>query len=104
LIISTSSSSNYNAIDPNLVITPSGSWYLSLGSFWTGIKLVQIDSTGALKSSAITSLAQRTADGGAIEVSAASSIVTVIINYITGIGYLSIWFILLPLYQLGQML
>ncbi|EIN11524.1 glycoside hydrolase family 43 protein [Punctularia strigosozonata HHB-11173 SS5] len=69
LVISTSSSSNYNAIDPNLFISTGGSWYLSLGSFWTGIKLVQIDSTGALESSTITSIAERTANGGAIEAS-----------------------------------
>ncbi|KAF8887172.1 glycoside hydrolase family 43 protein [Infundibulicybe gibba] len=40
-------------------------WYLSLGSFWTGIKL----QTCVPASSAVTALAQRTAGGGAIEAS-----------------------------------
>jgi arabinan endo-1,5-alpha-L-arabinosidase len=43
---------------------------MSLGSFWTGIKEVQLSSsTGKLSSSTVTALAQRTADGGAIEAS-----------------------------------
>ncbi|KAG6831951.1 hypothetical protein H0H92_006552 [Tricholoma furcatifolium] len=67
LVTSTSSSDDYNAIDPNLFIGGS-TWYLSLGSFWTGIK-EQISSTGLLASSSITSLAERTADSGAIEAS-----------------------------------
>jgi arabinan endo-1,5-alpha-L-arabinosidase len=43
LVIETTSSSTYNAIDPNLFVDPGGTWWLSLGSFWTGIKLVQLD-------------------------------------------------------------
>ncbi|KAG6842902.1 hypothetical protein H0H93_002919, partial [Arthromyces matolae] len=50
---------------------PNGSnYYLSLGSFWTGIKLQSLSSsTGLLSSSSVTSLAERTADSGAIEAS-----------------------------------
>ena len=45
-------------------------WILSLGSFWTGIKEMSLSSsTGKLSSTAVTSLAQRTADSGAIEAS-----------------------------------
>ncbi|KAI0319734.1 glycoside hydrolase family 43 protein [Amylostereum chailletii] len=70
LVTSTSSSSNYNAIDPNLIVA-NGKWYLSLGSFWTGIKEITVSSsTGKPSSSSVTSIAQRTANGGAVEASA----------------------------------
>lgn len=63
-IVYTSSSSNdYNAIDPALVVDTSGNWWLSLGSFWTGIKLIQINpATGKQLASNQTrySIAQRT--------------------------------------------
>ncbi|KAJ7058158.1 glycoside hydrolase family 43 protein [Mycena amicta] len=63
LVTSTATGATYNAIDPN-------NWYLSLGSFWTGIKLATLSSsTGKPSSSAVTSLATRTADNGAIEAS-----------------------------------
>ncbi|KAH8795933.1 glycoside hydrolase family 43 protein [Flagelloscypha sp. PMI_526] len=61
-VIETSSSNDYNAIDPNLFISSGGSWYLSLGSWWTGIKMAQVDSTGVLKSS-VSSLANRGGSG-----------------------------------------
>lgn len=34
---------NWNAIDPNLAQDETGNYWLSFGSFWTGIKLVKID-------------------------------------------------------------
>ncbi|KAG8917253.1 hypothetical protein FRC02_003263 [Tulasnella sp. 418] len=67
LVTSTTTSNDYNAIDPHLFIEGS-SWYLSLGSFWTGIKLFQLNSsTGKLSSSSYTSIARRTANSGAVE-------------------------------------
>ncbi|KAG7088888.1 hypothetical protein E1B28_012835 [Marasmius oreades] len=68
LVTSTSSSNNYNAIDPNLLIV-GNTWYLSLGSFWTGIKGFQLDPSTGKPQGSVTSLAQRTANGGAIEAS-----------------------------------
>ncbi|KAJ6512011.1 glycoside hydrolase family 43 protein [Mycena vitilis] len=69
LVTSTATGATYNAIDPNLFIDGSA-WYLSLGSFWTGIKLETLSaSSGKPSSSAVTSLATRTADSGAIEAS-----------------------------------
>ena len=34
---------NWNAIDPNLIVTPEGQPYLCYGSFWDGIQLVKLD-------------------------------------------------------------
>ncbi|CAE6441386.1 unnamed protein product [Rhizoctonia solani] len=57
----------FYAIDPNLIIDGSN-WWLSFGSFWTGIKLVQLgSSTGKPSSSTIYSIAKRTSGGGAVE-------------------------------------
>lgn len=33
----------YNAIDPGLVVSPDGTMWLSFGSWWTGIYMIQID-------------------------------------------------------------
>lgn len=47
LVYASQSSSDYNAIDPALVVDSSGNWWLSFGSFWSGIKMIQINpSTG----------------------------------------------------------
>jgi arabinan endo-1,5-alpha-L-arabinosidase len=62
IVVQTSDSSDHNAIDPNLVIDRSGRWWLSLGSFWTGIKMIELSpSTGKRISSTSTvySLASR---------------------------------------------
>ncbi|KAF9260955.1 glycoside hydrolase family 43 protein [Marasmius fiardii PR-910] len=66
LVTSTSSSSNYNAIDPDLLVV-GNTWYLSLGSFWTGIKSFTLDPKTGKTTGSITSLAQR--PGGAMEAS-----------------------------------
>lgn len=43
VIYSTTSADDFNAIDPGLTVDQSGRWWLSLGSFWSGIKLIQLD-------------------------------------------------------------
>ncbi|KIP02025.1 glycoside hydrolase family 43 protein [Phlebiopsis gigantea 11061_1 CR5-6] len=69
LVTSSASGDTYNAIDPNLLID-NGNWILTLGSFWTGIKEIAIgSSTGKPSSTTVTSLAERTANNGAIEAS-----------------------------------
>ncbi|MGB3440598.1 MAG: arabinan endo-1,5-alpha-L-arabinosidase [Actinophytocola sp.] len=69
VVVQTSNSSDHNAIDPNLVVDQSGAWWLTYGSFWTGIKMVRINSsTGKPADSTRYSLAQRPSSaGGAIE-------------------------------------
>ncbi|EAU90593.2 secreted arabinase [Coprinopsis cinerea okayama7 len=69
MVTSSSTANDYNAIDPNLFIE-NGNWYLSIGSFWSGIKLLRINpSTGKPLSNTVTSLARRTTAGGAVEAS-----------------------------------
>ncbi|KAL5512202.1 hypothetical protein ACEPAG_3487 [Sanghuangporus baumii] len=69
LVTSTNPGDDHNAIDANLIIDGS-EWYLSLGSFWTGIKGVPV-AAGApvLESNTFDALAQRTGGTTAIEAS-----------------------------------
>ncbi|KIM79694.1 glycoside hydrolase family 43 protein [Piloderma croceum F 1598] len=69
LVTSSASGTGYNAIDPHLFVSGS-EWYLSLGSFWSGIKLMTLDpSTGKPASTAVTSISDRLTNGGAEEAS-----------------------------------
>jgi arabinan endo-1,5-alpha-L-arabinosidase len=70
LVIESSTAVNYNAIDPNPVVDANGQWWLTFGSFWSGIKMVRLDPATGLRSTsdtAVRSLATRTSAGGAVE-------------------------------------
>jgi arabinan endo-1,5-alpha-L-arabinosidase len=59
---------NWNAIDPNLVLDAAGAPYLSFGSFWSGLKMIPLDATGArMGTSAPLAIANRPQNGGALE-------------------------------------
>ena len=63
----TSSGDNWNAIDPNVVIDTDGSIWLAFGSFWGGLKLIQLDQTGAPADGELYSIAARPNNEGALE-------------------------------------
>lgn len=43
MVFSSKTSDDYNAIDPNIVIDDEGRHWMSFGSFWSGIKMIELD-------------------------------------------------------------
>ncbi|GAA5875243.1 hypothetical protein JCM1840_001909 [Sporobolomyces johnsonii] len=68
VVLESNTSVDWNAIDPHLVVEKEGGWWMSFGSFWSGIKLIQLDpTTKKTLNSEIISIATRTENHGAIE-------------------------------------
>lgn len=59
LVIRSTASNNYNAIDPNLSIDKDGNPWLVFGSFWNGIQLTQLDKSTMKPTGSLTTLATR---------------------------------------------
>nr|WP_241557279.1 arabinan endo-1,5-alpha-L-arabinosidase [Croceibacterium ferulae] len=67
LVVQSTPESDFNAIDPNFIQDREGNHWLSLGSFWTGLKLFRLDpATGKPADAAATpiSIARRPAPAG----------------------------------------
>ena len=58
---------NWNAIDPNVVVDDAGTPWLEFGSFWSGLKLVKLTSTGARADTMLYSLANGANSRGSLE-------------------------------------
>jgi arabinan endo-1,5-alpha-L-arabinosidase len=58
-VICSTSSDNWNALDPAAFVDQDGKIWLALGSFWSGLKLISLDATGARQGTAFYALATR---------------------------------------------
>ncbi|GAB4086621.1 arabinan endo-1,5-alpha-L-arabinosidase [Myceligenerans cantabricum] len=66
VVIESGTSDDFNAIDPAVTEDENGTWWMSFGSFWSGLKMIRLDaSTGLRSGSDLHSIASR--GGGAIE-------------------------------------
>lgn len=62
-----STEDDYNAIDPNVIVDQAGTPWLSFGSFWSGIKLIKLNQSGARDGTSLVALASRPSASGALE-------------------------------------
>ncbi|MDF3069415.1 MAG: hypothetical protein K0R38_5016 [Polyangiaceae bacterium] len=66
-VICSATSDDYNAIDPNVIVDEAGTPWLSFGSFWSGIKMIKLDQSGARDGASLVALASRPSNSGAVE-------------------------------------
>lgn len=64
-VVCSARSDDFNAIDPNVIVDTDGTPWLAFGSFWSGIKIVELNSDGSRADTTVRSIASR--GGGAIE-------------------------------------
>ncbi len=69
LVLESNKGDDFNALDPNRVIDREGKHWLAFGSFWTGLKIIQLNPTTGLPLAGAQrhSLARRTLAPDAIE-------------------------------------
>ena len=61
-------SDNWNAIDPNIVVDDAGTPWMAFGSFWSGLKIIKLDATGARADTAAPTAIANGANGrGSLE-------------------------------------
>jgi arabinan endo-1,5-alpha-L-arabinosidase len=58
---------DFNAIDPNVILDEAGVPWLAFGSFWSGIKMIKLNESGARDGTSLVSLASRPSNSGAVE-------------------------------------
>ncbi|WP_046216115.1 glycoside hydrolase family 43 protein [Paenibacillus wulumuqiensis] len=59
VVLTSNTSSNFNAIDPELVIDKDGNPWLAFGSFWSGLKLTRLDKNTMKPTGSVSSIAYR---------------------------------------------
>nr|AHF50152.1 endo-1,5-alpha-L-arabinanase [Rhizomucor miehei] len=67
VILTSDSSKDYNAIDPNLIVDQSGQPWLAFGSFWSGLKITKLDPNTMKPTGSIYSIAAQPDLDGEIE-------------------------------------
>lgn len=64
-VIESTSSSSYNCIDPSVTFDASSNLWMSFGSFWTGIKLVELNAATGLRNTTNTTIYSIATDNAA---------------------------------------
>lgn len=61
------SDDNWNAIDPNVIVDLAGTPWLSFGSFWGGLKMIELTQQGERANDTLIGIAARPQNNGALE-------------------------------------